>query len=397
MKLTAIANRESLRPMKIPAREVPHAVLESNYSCNRQCVHCYNRFRGIVKPLDQLTEEVDQALEARNLETISILGGEPTLHVHLAEIVRYIKSKGLICQILTNGVILAKPAGDRLLDELIGAGLDRIVVHVDDGQGLCAEEVEAMRVTLFDKFEQRHLYFGLSLTLSEDSVQKVSEIMRRYSRYRYFDGILATVAREMEDVVLSRASTDGSPQLADVYASIRDGLGVEPSSYLPSSLDDEEVRWLIYFYYLNSATGETVPISPAFTRLMRRAYRRLKGKHLFGAPLRTSLSKIWLLVTFLCEVGLTPSIMGRYVRLVRRSRFLQEIRHQYIVVQSTPLFNAGKQAIEICYHCPDATIRNGKLAPVCLADWISPPGKDVGESGRHPEIAEIVYGHLEVA
>jgi hypothetical protein len=397
MKLTAIANRQSLRPMKIPAREVPHAVLESNYTCNRQCVHCYNRFRGIVKPLDQLTEEVDQALAVRNLETISILGGEPTLHPHLTEIVRYIKSKGLICQILSNGVILAKPGGDRLLDQLIGAGLDRIVVHVDDGQGLNAEEVESMRATLFAKFEERHLYFGLSLTLSDESVKRVPEIMRGYSRYRYFDGILSTVAREMEEVVLSHSSTGGSPQLADVYASISDGLRIEPSSYLPSSLDDEEVRWLIYFYYLNAATGETVPISPAFTRLMRRAYRRLKGKHLFAAPLRTSLSKIWLLVTLLCEVPLHPSIFGRYVRLVRRSRFLREIRHQYIVVQSTPLFNAGKQEIEICYHCPDATIRNGRLAPVCLADWISPPGKERGANGHHPEVAETVYGHLEVA
>jgi len=397
MKVSEIANGRDLRPMKIAAREVPHAVLESNYNCNRQCTHCYNRFRDIVKPLEQIKAEIDQAMAKRNLETISILGGEPTLHPHLAEIVRYIKSRNLVCQILTNGVVLLKAGGDALLDRLVEAGLDRIVVHVDDGQGLDEQEVEEMRASLFTKFERRHLYFALSVTLSVDKPDVIPGVMKRYARYRYFDGILATVARHMDQVVRSQTSLNGSPELLDVYVKISNGLLVEPSSYLPSNLDDREIRWLIYFYYLNAATGVSASISPAFTRLMRRAYRLLTGRHLFAVPMRPSLSRLWFLCTLLVEMLLDPVRIIRYVHLVRKSAFLRDIRFHYIVVQSAPQFNVEKQCVEICYHCPDATIRNGKLAPVCLADWISPPGKHSADNGGDPRISETVYAHLEEA
>jgi hypothetical protein len=397
MKMSEIANCRDLRPMKIAAREVPHAVLESNYNCNRQCTHCYNRFRDIVKPLDQIESEIDQAMAKRNLETISILGGEPTLHPHLSEIVRSIKSRNLVCQILTNGVLLSKAGGDALLDRLIEAGLDRIVVHVDDGQGLDEHEVEEMRTTLFAKFERRKLAFGLSITLSAGKPDAIPGVMKRYARYRYFDGILATVARHMDQVAQSLASSNGSPELSDVYLNIAGGLHVQPSSYLPSNLDDREVRWLIYFYYLNAATGASVSISPAFTRFMRRVYRFLTGRHLFAVPMRPSLSKLWFLCTSLVEVLLDPVKIIRYVHLVRNSALLRDIRFQYIVVQSAPQFNVEKQCVEMCYHCPDATIRNGKLAPVCLADWISPPGKHFADEGGGFRMSETVYAHLEEA
>jgi hypothetical protein len=383
--------------MKIAAREVPHAVLESNYNCNRQCTHCYNRFRGIVKPLAQIKAEIDQTMAKRNLETISILGGEPTLHPHLPEIVRYIKSKNLVCQILTNGVVLLKAGGDALLDRLVDAGLDRIVVHVDDGQGLDEQEVGEMRTSLFTKFEQRKLYFALSVTLYADKPDAIPVVMKRYARYRYFDGILATVARHMDQVVQSLPSSNGSPELSDVYMNISNSLRVEPSSYLPSNLDDREVRWLIYFYYINAATGASVSISPAFTRLMRRVYRLLTGRHLFAVPMRPWLSRLWFLCTLLAEMLLDPVKIFHYVHLVKSSALLRYVRFQYIVVQSAPQFNAEKQCVEICYHCPDATIRNGKLAPVCLADWISPPGKHLADEGGDPRISETVYAHLEEA
>lgn len=397
MKVSEIANSKDLRPMKITAREVPHAVLESNYNCNRQCRHCYNRFRDIVKPLEQIRAEIDQAMAKRNLETISILGGEPTLHPHLPEIVRTIKSRNLVCQILTNGVVLLKEDGDALLDRLIDAGLDRIVVHVDDGQGLTEQEVEEMRTSLFTRFERRKLSFALSMTLSSDKPDVIPRVMRRYAHYRYFDGILATVARHMDQVVQFLPSSNGSPELSDVYLNISGGLHVEPSSYLPSNLDDREVRWLIYFYYLNAATGTSVSTSPAFTRLMRRAYRLLTGRHLFAVPMKPPLSKLWFLCTSLVEILLDPSKIIRYVHLVRNSTLLRDIRFQYIVVQSAPQFNAEKQCVEICYHCPDATIRNGKLAPVCLADWISPPGKHFTDDGGDRRMSETVYAHLEEA
>ncbi len=391
MRITEIRNAGGLKPLKLPAREVPHAVIEPNYTCNRRCAACYNQFRDVVKPFEQITAEVDLAVAKRNLETISILGGEPTLHARLPEIVRYIKSKSLVCQVLSNGLTLLQDGGDRLLDRLLDAGLDRIVVHVDCGQGLNEKEVEGMRQALFDKFEQRCLYFGLAITLYPQNPDGIPGIMRRYARYRFFDGVLGTVVRDVH------GQNDGSrclaaPDLAPIYSEIATKLGVEPASYLPSSLDDGEVRWLIYFYYLNARTGVGVSISPRFSRLMRRAYRVLTGRHLFAITLRPLLSKPWFLFTAAAESLLRPSRLPEFAGLAVNSSALDQLRFQYIVLQAAPQVNAAK--VEICYHCPDATIRNGRLAPVCLADWMDPPDSSGGGRAGNRALAEAVYAHL---
>ena len=84
MNVSEIKISRDLQPLKIAEPEVPHAVIETNYTCNRRCRFCYNRFRDVVKPLEQIESEIDQAIEKRRLETISILGGEPTLQEGLA-------------------------------------------------------------------------------------------------------------------------------------------------------------------------------------------------------------------------------------------------------------------------------------------------------------------------
>ena len=383
MNIRLIDPAGTLTPQKLSSRETPHAVIEPNHTCNRRCALCYNRFRDVVKPLATVREEIDALLSKRNLETISILGGEPTLHGDLPEIVRYVKSQGVYCQILTNGIILAKEDG-RLLARLVDAGVDRIMIHVDTGQGLSPEEVDAMRERLAERLEKAQVNFGMSFTMYEGS--EIAPIMKRYARFRYFDGVLATIARydgpENED-------KQGPDPLA-VCGWIRAELGVTPVSYLPSNLDDEDARWLIYFYYLDVRSGKTVPLSPAYSRLMRRAYRAVKGRHLFAVPMKPRLTPFWFLLTALAETLISPRRLGEFLALMRHPGSL---RFQYIVLQSPPSFGRGSE-VEICYHCPDATIRNGRLTPVCLADWISPPGRHA-EAGGDEELARAVYAHLE--
>ncbi len=393
MRITEIRNADELKPLKLPAREVPHAVIEPNYTCNRRCVACYNQFRDVVKSYEQITAEVDVALTKRNLETISILGGEPTLHPRLPEIVRYIKSKRLVCQILSNGVGLLQAGGDRLLDQLLDAGLDRIMVHVDCGQGLDERAIKAMREALFDRFERRGLYFGLAITLYPQNLGEIPAVMRTYARYRFFDGVLGTVVRDANGQN-DDSHCSAAPDLAPVYSKIATRLGIEPASYLPSSLDDGEVRWLIYFYYLNAHTGAAVSISPRFSRWMRRAYRILTGRHLFATTLRPSLAKPWFLFTAAAESLVRPSRLSEFARLALNSSALDQLRFQYIVLQAAPEVKAAKP-VAICYHCPDATIRNGRLAPVCLADWMDPPAPRGGSRAGNAALAETVYAHLE--
>jgi hypothetical protein len=384
MNIRLIDPAGAVTPLKLSSRETPHAVLEPNYTCNRRCALCYNRFRDVVKSLATVREEVDALLAKRNLETISILGGEPTLHPDLPEIVRYVKGRGVYCQILTNGVILAKEDGT-LLGKLVDAGIDRIMIHVDTGQGLSGAEVEAMRERLAERLEKSKVNFGMSFTLYEGREDEIGPLMKRYARFRYFDGILATIAR------YDGAENGGreGPDPLTVCRWISVDLGVTPVSYLPSNLDDADARWLIYFYYLDARSGSTVSLSPAYSRLMKRAYRAVMGRHLFAVPMKPALTPFWFLITALLETLISPRRVGQVLGLLKD---LGSLRFQYIVLQSPPMFGKGSE-VEICYHCPDATIRNGRLTPVCLADWISPPGDHAQEADG--ELARAVYAHLE--
>ena len=125
MDLGQITVSEYLRPLKISLPSIPHITIETNQTCNLHCKTCYNIYQDTIKSLDEIKSEIDLALTKRNLETITLIGGEPTLHPDLPEIIRYIRSKRLICQLLTNGIVFRKEPS--LINEYKQAGLDRIL------------------------------------------------------------------------------------------------------------------------------------------------------------------------------------------------------------------------------------------------------------------------------
>ena len=94
MQVNELKSGIKIKPLKYPLKETPHLTIEPNRTCNMECRSCYTLNKHYVKPLDKVKKEIDLAVAKRKLETISLLGGEPTLHPHLSEIIRYIKLKG---------------------------------------------------------------------------------------------------------------------------------------------------------------------------------------------------------------------------------------------------------------------------------------------------------------
>jgi hypothetical protein len=371
-------------------RDVPHLVLEPTLECNMACRICYNRGRGERKTLEQMKAEIALGLTKRRLETISILGGEPTLHPDLPEIVRHIKGLGLTCEILTNGVRLLGPGGDELLDRLKAAGLDRLVFHVDAGQGR-PDGVEETRRRLAVMAETRRLFFALSVTVYPETQAAIPAIMRRYAGFRFFDGILATLTRDADALLPQAAEAVPRLDLLPEYRAIVRDLDIEPANYLPTNLSDEDISWLQYFYYINARTGRTFDLSPRANRILRRWLRRLNGREVFGA----TVNPAWFPLTFLGTVLLDVLIRGRWSRFraLLRDGGLDAVRFQFIIIQQGPEFNRARQQFQICYHCPDATIRNGRLTPVCLADRVNPLGRE--RESRADALYQAVYLHME--
>lgn len=389
MYVDEIKTRTKIKPLKYSARETPHITIEPNRTCNIRCRLCYTRNKNFVKSLNDVKQEVDIAVKKRKIETITLLGGEPTLHPNIIEIIRYIKSKRVRSQLLTNGILLLEDKNERFLDALIDAGIDRILLHIDIGQKHVHGDIEGVRDKLFSILERKKVHFSLSLTIYEENLGEISGCLLRYSHYKFFDGILAVLARDPFH------QYDNNPELIQEYEDIFYSLKLEPSAYIPSSLDDKYLSWLIYFYFINTKNRMIFGVSPVVDRILRKLYRAVKGHQLFSPVIPQQQLYFFLFLIGILEILIHPPKIRSFYRLAINSGLKGGIRFHFIAIQTPPEFNQKKNHYQICYSCPDATIRNGKLTPVCIADKINPIINGDKNVEIRDDLYHDVYLHLE--
>jgi hypothetical protein len=374
--------------MEYGPSEAPHGTIETNRTCDLGCRLCYNLDRASIKPTAQVKAEVDLLLRKRNVQAVSLLGGEPTLHPGLSEIIAHVKRRGRLCQLLTNGRRLAAADGGEYLEGLVRAGLDRVAVHMDSGQALGPEDLDAARHQLFSRLEAQKVHFCLSITIYNEDRASLAGLARRYSGYRYFDGILAILARE------PGPRQSQNVRLEEEFEGLRRGLGITPSAYVPSNRSRDEVNWLLYLYFLDAEGDSPMPISPALNTALRRFHRLVKGRELFLILLPPSLARPALALTAASESLLRPrrarGMLGQIFRSLWRGA-----RFHFIAIQAPPEIDEKTGEIRICRACPDATIRNGRLVPVCLADRMSPLPGYAPPGGGSDAWRETVLRHLE--
>jgi hypothetical protein len=366
MKATDLPNHTNAWLLRFSLAEMPHATIETNRSCNIRCENCYNAIRDYVKPLPVVIEEIELLLIHRKLQTLTLMGGEPTLHPDLPAIVRYVRSKRLKCQILTNGIAFLEDNGVDLLDALIKDGVDRITVHVDKGQRHVHKDIERVRRRLFDLLESRKCRFALSITIDSAERAAIPGMIRKYARYKYFDGVIGFMASDLFSPKYPGRNLETESR------AITAELGLQPTCYIPSNMDDNEIRWLLYYYMIDSQTQTTYQLPPRFSRMFCRVHRMLLGHFPFMVHVPPLLSGITCILVMLTNPGSYARTRKDSPRLFRRILSAFSTRFQYVVFQVPPEIAGATDVIELCHNCPDATIRNGRLLPLCLADYISP-------------------------
>lgn len=119
-------------PKKRIVNEFPlHIDIESTNACNLRCIMCTRNFMteeiGYIE-WDFFKKIVDEGAKYK-LPSIKLnYRGEPLLHPELPEMVAYTKKKGIIeVQFNTNGL----PLNEKKIEELLNAGLDRIIFSFD--------------------------------------------------------------------------------------------------------------------------------------------------------------------------------------------------------------------------------------------------------------------------
>ena len=110
-------------------------------NCNATCLYCHWWKRNkLDPPLKDLTAAIDDAIEV-GLRGVRLSGGEPVLRPDLAELINYIKSKGLISMVCTS----ANTDSGQII-RLVDAGLDIISISIDTLDPILFKEIRGYSI-----------------------------------------------------------------------------------------------------------------------------------------------------------------------------------------------------------------------------------------------------------
>lgn len=380
------------RAWRLPWRGkwVPHALLDVIRGCNLTCRACYNTSSPAIKGLAELRKEFAILRQERVMDSLAIVGGEPTLHPHLLDIVRMIKSAGVSVEIFTNGALL----DDVMLRDLKSAGTDLIFLHIDahqrrrDLSDSTPEALQRLRSQKAASIASAGIEVGLAITAYDDAPQEIDAAVEFVLASPHVDYLLVTLCREMQEMgtltgdlsagICGRATGAPSLRVADrldnskVYYRLRERFSLEPFAYIGSNVDASDPRWLSYMIGTLFKDGGCISRSMLRPSLAERGFvavhRWLRGRYPFFIKHSSRRFRVQLLLN-----GLTGGAMGANLRLIGRSLAPGRVlRAKRLLIQCPAEIGDDGKLIH-CENCPDATVRHGKLVPICITDQVVAP------------------------
>ncbi|MBL7893411.1 MAG: radical SAM protein [Bacteroidia bacterium] len=380
-------------PVMLPfeGKDVPHLIIEVNQKCNITCRACYKSKFDYTKPLEEIKSEVDFAVSRRNLHVITLAGGEPSLHPKLPEVIKYIAQKGVMVQMLSNGFALT----DNRLEQYKEAGLFKVFLHIDSQQqrpdverGASENELNALRTKISNKILAHGIKCGLEVTLYQDSLKDFPAFVDYYLKSSSYQWLLVTCCCDSSKIA-EKFGMDGPHKLEvnreslihqqvtnkEVLYSLYGSYKMLPYAYIASSDNSEDMRWLIYFSFsINKRNGKAkiLHVKPSFRRLA------ILGNMLHQKKFGTySFDVVWTEFQTLSVCFLYGLVSLNIITFFQTMGFLlnlllpaSKITYKLTCFQQGPnLTSSG--GIEYCKACPDITVRNGKLIPVCMVDILS--------------------------
>src|SRR3989339_1510776 len=396
------SNRSTLIPFI--GRQVPHLVIEVNQKCNISCTACYKDRCNYTKPTKQIISEIDFALQRRDVTVITLAGGEPTLHPDLAEILKHGTSRGLKMQILTNGYELS----DKQLQVYKEAGLQELFLHIDSMQNRpgiksTSSEIELneLRKTLAQRVVAQGIMCSLVMTIYQQNKYQLIDVIKyascdenitrglficctdfnpivqNFKRTQVLEETLqCQVGTGKEGISWDEDLSDKAVSAAEVAAILKDKLQMLPFGHIGSSLNEDDKRWYMYHVFSigpRDGSFKFLPLTPAFGKIAQYKYfmqRRNGEKYTFGKKMTPAKSVRLCLLAAL--VSLNPWEMLKTIFFLSNLlRTGAKIYYNDFTLQQPPNLTT-EGTIEYCRACPDATVRNGKIIPVCMADFVSP-------------------------
>ncbi len=368
--------------IKMPwrAHNSPNVMLEVTDACNITCQMCYKKEGTIIKSIPQIQRDIETAMRVRRLHTMTISGGEPTLHPELCRIVAMIKRYGLHVFLLTNGVLI----DEDYLSRLKKSGLDSILFHVDMGQtrpdlpvNPSFSDIQVRLKQLTEMANSHELDVSISLTLYDDD----QETLSNFSRF-FFDSeeitflfiargidprnlLLQLADSERTNVAISAASgvTHGTQRVIDYYTVKHD---IEPFAFLPAS-DGKRTVWISYFVPIIYTKTNIILFNIQANYLdlwLMEIPRIFSGHYIHKTKQNSAVTLLRVVVN-----GLTTFRLRQLVQFLAQSLSADnKLRHKMIVYDDGPIVENGR--LIACKDCPTAIVRDDKVLRCCTADYV---------------------------
>lgn len=345
----------------------PSGWIEPTSCCQLECPYCYrstsnNEYQKFHRNLSDLKLEVDELIKQRNIQTLSIGGGEPLLYPELNEITRYARSKKLNVLIYTNGILI----NEKKVIELKEAGTSRIIIHIDIYQNrpeiLTEDDVNKKRLYYCEIFRKAGgISLGFIKYISKeniDNLRGLAEICKNNA-----DVIKSVVFTILNKTVpeVKKETDDAGMELDEklVFAKIKNLFDLNYCAYLKKT-ESDKIAWLAAFMiYKNNkiigcADGELV-------KLYQQMIYGKEGRYSFVS--NENYFNLKILYYFI-----SSSKMRKILYNFLTTEGKLKINEQFLLIMNTP--HKENNVWHICDGCPDAMFYRGKLIPECLLNRI---------------------------
>lgn len=370
------------------------AWLEPTKRCNLYCEGCYSRNDlHSDKPLEQVREDLDVFVANRNVDSISIAGGDPLVYPHIVETVRIIRHEyGKKPVINTNGLALTP----ELLAELKDAGLYGFTFHVDSSQvrphwkNKTEQELNALREKFarmvadagdlsvaFNATIFRHTMKDVPMLVEwarqhADIVHTMVFILFRTLRTEEFDFYAGGEKVEAgSELVYHDMDRNPRPIVAqEVVDAIRteDPL-YEPCAYLGGTRDPKSVKWLLAGRLVGEDREVYGYVGPRYMEAVQTVHHAARGSYLaYVEPGLLSAGRSIMAGFSAFDPG-TRDAAKRYAKRVMRTpgQAPPKVHFQsLLVIQPIDMMADGEA--NMCDGCPDITVHEGELVWSCRLD-----------------------------
>jgi len=366
---------------------VPHAALDIIRGCNITCEACYNSRPEHIKTLTEIEADLDTLLAHRKLDSVLLVGGEVLLHPQLADIVKRTKARGLVVELITNGVLL----NPQLLSDLRDSGLSLIFLHIDRGQQRPDLPPNATHEQLLDLWEEktalvaRHgIDVGLNMTAFEERIADIKEMFDFTMGSELVNYMLVTLFRDSARLTDCRgdlASGLHGARLAPnapkkdtltnshIQRYLREELGLSPFCYLGSNLCPDDPRWLSYLVARHKNQAGNVFRHCLRVSAFEKAYLALALRLAGRYPMYRRQNPRQLLAQLIINGLAGGDLPGNVRFLTRCISSGSKIATKRLLFQC-PADVTEDGTVVHCFACPDAVAQNGNLVPVCISDKI---------------------------